>query len=96
MVVGVCRLILHLPSNHSLKGKRQVIRSLTERIRHQFNVAIAEVDQLDRWQIATLGISCVSNESQHAGEVLSNVVRFIESSHHDAEVTEYEIDVIPV
>lgn len=95
MVVGVCRVVLHLPGNHSLKGKRHVVKSLIERVRHQFNVAIAEVDQLDRWQMATLGIAYVSNEGQHANEVLSKVVRFMEESRLEAEVSDYEIDLIP-
>ncbi|MBI4491586.1 MAG: DUF503 domain-containing protein [Chloroflexi bacterium] len=95
MVVGICRIVLHLPGNHSLKGKRHVVKSLIGRVRHQFNVAIAEVDQLDQWQLATLGIACVSNESQHASEMLSKVVSFIEASRAEAEVTDYEIDLIP-
>ena len=41
--IGVCRLMLHLPDANSLKAKRQVARSLTARIRNQFNVAVAEV-----------------------------------------------------
>jgi uncharacterized protein YlxP (DUF503 family) len=44
MHIGVCKITLHLPANHSLKGKRKVIQSLSERIQHRFNVAIAEVD----------------------------------------------------
>jgi uncharacterized protein YlxP (DUF503 family) len=95
MVVGICRLVLHIPENQSLKGKRQVVKSIISRVRNQFGVAIAEVDQLDRWQVATLGIACVSNESRHANEVLSKVVRFIETSHFDAEVADYEIELIP-
>lgn len=96
MVVGVCRVVLHLPENQSLKGKRQVVKSITTRVRNQFNVAIAEVDQLDLWQLATLGIACVSNDSRHANEMLSKIVGFIETSHFDAQVSDFEIELISI
>lgn len=93
MFVGVCRVTLRLPENGSLKDKRQVILSLSQRLRNKFNVAVAEVGTNDRWQIATLGIACVSNDAGHAREQLDNVVRFIETSRLDAELIECEIDV---
>jgi hypothetical protein len=46
MIIGICTLQLRLPASHSLKDKRQVLRSLTARVRHDFNVSIAEVDEL--------------------------------------------------
>ena len=70
MKVGVSQITLHLPGCHSLKEKRQVIKSVMARVRQQFEVAIAEVDEQDRWQIARLGVSCVSNSSQHVDEML--------------------------
>ncbi|MGB2696042.1 MAG: DUF503 domain-containing protein [Dehalococcoidia bacterium] len=93
MTVGVCRVVLRLPENGSLKGKRQVLRSLTTRVRNKFNVAVAEVDDNDRWQIATLGITCVSNDSRHAHEQLERVVAFIRASRLDAELLDYEVEV---
>jgi uncharacterized protein YlxP (DUF503 family) len=93
IVVGVCSVTLRLPGNASLKGKRQVILSLSQRLRNKFNVAVAEVGDNDRWQIAKLGITCVSNNAGHAREMLDQVVRFIESSRLDAELLESEIDV---
>ena len=93
MTVGVCRVTLRLPENGSLKGKRQVLRSLTQRLRNKFNVAVAEVDDNDRWQIATIGVSCVSNDARHAHEMLDNVVAFIRHTRLDAELLETEIEV---
>ena len=52
MVVGVLRLTLFLPENHSLKGKRQVLRAIKDRVRNKFNVSIAESDSHDLWQRA--------------------------------------------
>ena len=92
--IGFCRLVLYLPNNHSLKGKRQVARSLTARIRNQFNVAVAEVADNDLWQRLTLGVCCLSNDTKHANEVLSKVVSFVEKSHDDLEVLDCETEII--
>jgi uncharacterized protein YlxP (DUF503 family) len=71
-----------------------VIKSVTARIRQQFEVAIAEVDEQDRWQIAKLGVSCVSNSSQHIDEVLERVQHFIEETRPDVIVTDAEVEII--
>jgi len=60
MIIGACEITLHLPESHSLKDKRQVIKSVMARVRNQFEVAIAEVEDQDLWQSAKLGVSCVS------------------------------------
>lgn len=96
MFVGVCKIVLQLPENQSLKGKRQVLRSVKQRVRNQFNVAIAEVEDQDRWHTAVLGLCCVSNEAQHADEMLSKVVAFIGNNHWDAEIASYETEIIPI
>ena len=93
MTVGVCRLTLRLPENGSLKGKRQVVRSLTARLRNKFNVAAAEVEDNDRWQIATIGVTCVSNDARHAREMLDRLVAFVQHTRLDAELLESEIEV---
>jgi uncharacterized protein YlxP (DUF503 family) len=92
--VGICRLMTHLPESSNLKAKRQVTRSLTARIRNQFNVAVAEVDDNDLWQRLTLGICCVSNDSAHANEMLSRVVSFVEELRSDLVLLDYETEVI--
>jgi uncharacterized protein YlxP (DUF503 family) len=94
MVVGISQITLHLPGCHSLKDKRQVIKSLVTRIRHQFEVAIAEVEEQDRWQIAKLGVSYVSNSSQYVDEVLGRVRRYIEETRPDVLVTDTETEII--
>ena len=93
MSIGICRVTLRLPENSSLKGKRQVVRSLTTRLRNKFNVAVAEVDTNDRWQIATIGVTCVSNDARHAREMLDRVIAFIQHTRLDAELLESEIDI---
>jgi uncharacterized protein len=91
--VGVCHVTLRLPESGSLKAKRQVVLSISQRLRNKFNVAVAEVGGTERWQIAELGVSCVSNDAGHARGQLDNVVRFIETSRMDAELLNSEIDV---
>ena len=95
MNLGVCKLRLRLPENQSLKGKRKVLQSIISRVGSSYNVAIAEVDDQDTWQIATLGIACVSNDAQQNNKVLSKVVEHISQSRLDVEILDYEIEVIP-
>jgi len=96
MNVGVCKISLRLPENQSLKGKRRVLKSITTRVGNQFNVSIAEVDHQDLWQLATLGICCVSNNKRYTNEVLSKVVDFIAGSRFDVEILNYEIEILSV
>ena len=93
MTVGVCRITLRLPENDSLKGKRRVVKSLMEKLRNKFNVAVAEVDANDRWQIAVIGPTCVSNDARHVREMLDRAVDFVQRTRLDAELLESEIDV---
>lgn len=95
MHVGVCKVTLRLPENQTLKGKRRVVNSLSSRLRNKFNVSVAEVEDNEAWQIATLGITCVSNSSRHTDEVLQNVLTFIEGGSDDAEVIATGHQTIP-
>ena len=94
MNVGVCKVTLRLPENQSLKGKRRVINSLCARVRNKFNVSIAEVGENDSWQLASLGITCASNSSRHADEVLASVVAYIEDSREDLELVSHEQETL--
>ncbi len=94
MNVAVCHLSLRLHGNQSLKGKRQIAKSLIARAHAKFNVSIAEIDHNDLWQRLTLGIACVSNNPQHANEVLSKVVHFINQTNLGVELLEYEVEVV--
>jgi len=96
MNVGVCRIKLRLPENMSLKGKRQVLKSITSRIKNRFNVSIAEVDANDLWQLAVLGICCVSNDGRQTNEVLSKVVDFVNEGRFEIEVLDCEVEILSV
>ena len=94
MNVGVCKVRLRLAENLSLKGKRRVLKSITTRVASKFNVSVAEVDDHNLWQLATLGICCVSNNKRHTNEVLSKVVDFIVDGRFDVEILDYEIEIL--
>jgi uncharacterized protein YlxP (DUF503 family) len=93
MNIGVCLIELRLPENQSLKGKRRVIKSITTRLRNDCNVSVAEVDNQDSWQLATLGVANVSNHGGHAQEILSGVLRFISQNYPDLELLSSEIEI---
>ena len=96
MNVGACGISLRLPENLSLKGKRRVLKSIITQVRSRFNVSVAEVDDNDLWQLATIGICCVSNNNRHTNEVLSKVVDFIGNGRFEVEMLNYEIEILPV
>ncbi|MDP8921625.1 MAG: DUF503 domain-containing protein [Chloroflexota bacterium] len=87
-------MTLRLAASRSLKDKRQVVRSLSERLRRQFNVAVAEVDEHDTWQTAVVGLAAVSNTTAHAEAQLERVVQEIERTRLDAELVELQRDVM--
>jgi len=95
MIVGVCRISLRIPGNMSLKGKRQVLKSIKTQTKNRFDVAVAEVEDQQLWQMATLGICCISNDSRYANEVLSKVVNFVTNGRFEAEMLDYKIEIIP-
>ncbi len=73
-----------------------MVKSIIARVRNKFDVSVAEVDDQGLWQLATLGICCVSNEKRHTNEVLSKVVDFIVNSRFEVEILDYEIELVPV
>lgn len=79
MVIGVCTVELFIPDGQSLKSKRQVVKSLKDRLRDKFNVSVSEVGGQDLWQKAVLGIACVANESAYVNQVLDQVLNQIRS-----------------
>lgn len=93
MVVGVCTLELDIPASQSLKDKRHIVKSVIARVRQSFNVSIAEVDDLDSWQHAVIGIVCVSADAEYAHGLLEKVIDNIERSRLDAVIADYTIEM---
>ena len=94
MNTGICKVRLHLPGSQSLKSKRRDLKSIISRLKSQFNVSVAEVDDYDLWQMATIGIACVSNHDQHIDEVLSKVMNFITRNYPEVEIVEHELEIL--
>ena len=93
MNTGICRIKLHLPNSQSLKDKRRIVKSIISRLRSQYNISIAEVDDQDLWQLVTLGIACVSNHNQHVDEILSKVVNFIVNNYPELEIVDRQTEI---
>lgn len=91
--VAVGTVEIHLPDVGSLKGKRRALKGLKEKLRHLFEISVAEVDHQDAWQRATLALACVSGDSRHANEVISKAMDFIED-HVDGYVTDIEVEIL--
>jgi uncharacterized protein YlxP (DUF503 family) len=87
MTVGIARVTLFLPTSHSLKEKRMVLRRVKTHVRDKFNAAIAEVGDNDLWQRAALGIAMVGNDRAFTEAALDEVIRFVRGQ---AEVIDVE------
>ena len=81
MFVCVARLTLQIPESGSLKAKRQVLRRVTERVKARFNVAVAEVDDQDLWQKASIALAVVGNERRHVDEQMEKIIHFVEEMY---------------
>ncbi len=73
MPIGLLTLEIHIAEARSLKDKRQVIRSLKDRLRGQFNVAVAELDHQELWQRALVGVVSLSGDKAHLEQSLQAV-----------------------
>ena len=95
MVVGTLRIELYLHDNRSLKGKRKIVRSMVDKVKHRFNVAIAEIGSNDKWQKIELGVSTVGNDRRHIDSSLSTVLSFMDSLYL-AEIVDSKIEIFNV
>ncbi len=81
MFVCVARLVLQIPESGSLKAKRQILRRVTERVKARFNAAVAEVEDQDLWQKATVALAVVGNDRRHVDEQMSKIIHFVEEMY---------------
>ncbi len=94
MIIGACTLELSIPGNGSLKGKRQIIKSLMARLRNEFNVSVAEVGAQDKWQSAVIGVVCVSTDSDYVHGLLNRVAHWVEETRLDCNLVDYQIEIL--
>jgi hypothetical protein len=93
MYVGVMQVELRLHGPTNLKEKRRIVKSLKDRLRHHFEVAVAEVGPLEAYTESVLGIALVSNEGRHARQRCQAVLDFLERVP-DAEVLDHQVEVL--
>ena len=73
MVVGISRVEIFLPENHSLKEKRQATKRIVERTRQKFNVSVMEIDRTNLWQRVTIGFSVVGSGRDIVERMIENI-----------------------
>jgi uncharacterized protein YlxP (DUF503 family) len=93
LVIGVLQIEVTIPSANSLKDKRQVLHSLKDRIRRNFNVSVAEVDDNDQWRSAVLAVVMASNDKRYANRVLSKIMDFVGDSR-GIIVVDYQLGML--
>ena len=94
MVIGICSIELGLAGNESLEDKRSMIKPLLIHLRREFNVSVAEVGELDAWRSATIGVAAVSNDAAYLHGLFEKLVRWIEKSHLEVEVQDWQVEII--
>jgi uncharacterized protein len=92
MIIGTLRVRLILREARSLKDKRQVVKSIKDKLHNNFNVSVAEIEAQDNRQLAVLGFAMVSNEANALKKALSQIVEALRV-HPVAEMLDYEIEV---
>jgi uncharacterized protein YlxP (DUF503 family) len=93
MIVGVAAVEIHIHGSRSLKQKRGVVRSISQRVRNRFNLSVAEVGGWDRWQFAVLGLSATGSDAVVVRRVLDRALEFIEDLHL-AEVLNTDVEIV--
>ena len=78
--ISVLVLDLHIPQAGSLQSKRQVVKSIKDRIRSKFNVSVAELGELDKWQRAVLGVVMIANDKQLLNSAMDSIRALVETS----------------
>jgi uncharacterized protein len=96
MPIAYLSLELRIEGAHSLKDRRQVLRSLKDRLRNSFNVSVAELNPSELWQSATLGVVAISSSRHY----LEGLMKQVESAatrianQHGAEITDSFVDLL--
>ncbi|MGB9667878.1 MAG: DUF503 domain-containing protein [Thermosulfidibacteraceae bacterium] len=93
MIVGTLQIVIEIPCNNTLKGKRRVLKGLMERIRGRFNVSVSEVGNQDAHQIATIGIACVGTDKGVVDSMLQEVISFVEM-HPEVVMLDYYLELL--
>jgi uncharacterized protein len=93
MIVGVAVVELRVHESQSLKEKRGVVRKIVGRLRHRFNVSVAEVGGQDTWQRAVIGLSAAGSDEQMVRKTLGRAVELVDAMHL-AEILGSEVELL--
>ncbi|MBE2252903.1 MAG: DUF503 domain-containing protein [Myxococcus sp.] len=93
MFVCVARVTIDIPAAGSLKGKRQVLRRVTDRVKAKFNVAVAEVDDNDVYTRGVIALAVVGNDRRHVNEMMDKILQYIEDMYV-APVAHRELEIL--
>lgn len=95
LIIASCTLKLIIYEAHSLKEKRQVIKSLMGRLASRYNISIAEIGLNESWQTSLIGFACVTNSTDYGNEIVSKVINFIDGDTR-VEILDHYIELINV
>jgi uncharacterized protein YlxP (DUF503 family) len=93
MVIGSAIIELDIPASASLKDKRRVMKSVVARLRRDYNVSVAEIDAMDQWQRAVIGIVTVSNDARYAHGLLEKAVANLAEWRLDCDLASYQVEI---
>ncbi len=92
MIVGTCKVYMFAEWVYSLKEKRTIVKSITDKVKAKFNVSIAEIENQDIHKNIVIGFTCVTNKTEHANSIIQNVINYIENTA-DAVVSDVVIEI---
>ncbi len=92
MTIGLLTAAIHIPESRSLKAKRRVLRSLKDRIRARFNVAVAELEDHNQWQSSLLGIVSIGRDKRRLNGLLSKILDLIVQTR-DIQLLDHKIEL---
>lgn len=93
MTIGILKLILFIQDSNSLKEKRMVLHSLKAKLRNNFNVAVTQIGDEDKWQKATLAVVGVEKDRKNMNSILSDIINFIEK-FNSINLINYDMEML--
>lgn len=91
--IGLLTVSLFIPQSQSLKDKRHSLKSIKDKAKNQFNVSVAELGDLEKWQTATLGFVAIGNDNRYVDGILQGILRLIET-YPEVEITGSRIEFL--
>jgi hypothetical protein len=93
VTIGILKITLFIHNSNSLKEKRMVMQSLKTKLRNNFNIAVTQIDDEDKWQKSYLAVVGVEKDNQAVNSILSRVINYIEG-FSQVNLIDYAIELI--